>query len=99
MGEKNPDVKIGFVDVPAAFDGHVSTVWADFDEKEDQYFGIPFWSDDSRTFYVAREPRIQNTLDLYAVSPVDGSKNVLYHEHYPTWLDWISWAMTERSAA
>ena len=89
VGEKNPDVKIGFVDVPAAFDGHVSTVWADFDEKEDQYFGTPFWSDDSRTFYVAREPRIQNTLDLYAVSPVDGSKNVLYHEYYPTWLDWI----------
>jgi len=89
VGEKNPDVKIGFVDVPAAFDGHVSTVWADFNEKEDQYFGIPFWSDDSRTFYVAREPRIQNTLDLYAVSPVDGSKNVLYHEYYPTWLDWI----------
>ena len=89
VGEKNPDVKIGFVDVPAAFDGRVSTVWADFDEKEDQYFGIPFWSDDSRTFYVAREPRIQNTLDLYAVSPADGSKNVLYHEYYPTWLDWI----------
>ena len=89
VGEKNPDVKIGFVDVPAAFAGRVSTVWADFDEKEDQYFGIPFWSDDSRTFYVAREPRIQNTLDLYAVSPVDGSKNVLYHEYYPTWLDWI----------
>jgi len=89
VGEKNPEVKIGFVDVPAAFDGRVSTVWADFDEKEDQYFGIPFWSDDSRTFYVAREPRIQNTLDLYAVSPVDGTKNVLYHEYYPTWLDWI----------
>ena len=89
VGEKNPDVKIGFVNVPEAFAGRVSTVWADFDEKEDQYFGIPFWSDDSRTFYVAREPRIQNTLDLYAVSPVDGSKDVLYHEYYPTWLDWI----------
>ena len=89
VGEKNPDVRIGFVDVPAALSGTVSTVWADFDEKEDQYFGIPFWSDDSRTFYVAREPRIQNTLDLYAVSPVNGSKNVLYHEFYPTWLDWI----------
>ena len=89
VGEKNPDVKIGFVDVPAALEGHVSTVWADFDEKADQYFGIPFWSDDSRTFYVAHEPRIQNTLDLYAVSPVDGSRSVLYHEYYPTWLDWI----------
>ena len=89
VGEKNPEVRIGFVDVPAALSGRVSTVWADFDEKEDQYFGTPFWSDDSKTFYVAREPRIQNTLDLFAVSPVDGSKNVLYHEYYPTWLDWI----------
>ena len=89
VGEKNPEVRIGFVDVPAALSGQVSTVWADFDEKEDQYFGIPFWSDDSRIFYVAREPRIQNTLDLYAVSPADGFKTVLYHEFYPTWLDWI----------
>ena len=89
VGEKNPDVKVGFVDVPAAYAGRKDIVWADFDEKEDQYFGIPFWSDDSKTFYVAHEPRIQNTLDLYAVSPVDGSKSVLYHEYYPTWLDWI----------
>ena len=89
VGEKNPEVKIGFVDVPAALAGSLSVVWADFDEKEDQYFGIPFWSDDASTFYVAREPRIQNTLDLYAVSPADGSKSVLYHEYYPTWLDWI----------
>ena len=89
VGEKNPEVKIGFVDVPAALAGTPTLVWADFDEKEDQYFGIPFWSDDASTFYVAREPRIQNTLDLYAVSPADGSKSVLYHEYYPTWLDWI----------
>ena len=89
VGEKNPDVKVGFVDVPAAYAGKKDIVWADFDEKEDQYFGIPFWSDDSQTFYVAHEPRIQNTLDLFAVSPTDGSKSVLYHETYPTWLDWI----------
>ena len=89
VGERNPEVKVGFVDVSAALEGSPEVVWAGFDEKEDQYFGIPFWSDDSRTFYVAREPRIQNTLDLYAVSPVDGSRTVLYHETYPTWLDWI----------
>ena len=89
VGEKNPEVRIGFVDVPAALESRPEVVWAGFDAEEDQYFGIPFWSDDSRTFYVAREPRIQNTLDLYAVSPVDGSRKVLYHETYPTWLDWI----------
>lgn len=83
-GEKNPEVRIGFVSVE---DG--ALVWASFNEKEDQYFGTPFWSADSKTFYVAREPRIQNTLDLYAVSPADGSKQAIYHEEVPTWLDWI----------
>ena len=84
VGEKNPEVKIGFV---KASGGDI--VWADFDEKEDQYFGTPFWGADSKTFYVAREPRIQNTLDLFAVSPADGSKTAIYHETVDTWLDWI----------
>lgn len=83
-GERNPEVRIGFASIA---DGKVT--WADFDEKEDQYFGIPFWSSDSRIFYVAREPRIQNTLDLYAVNPQDGSKKAVYHEEVSTWLDWM----------
>ncbi len=83
-GEHNPEVRIGFAHLS---DGHIS--WADFDEKEDQYFGIPFWGADSRTFYVAREPRIQQTLDLYAVNAEDGSKKAIYHEQVPTWLDWM----------
>ena len=84
VGERNPEVRIGFV---KATGGDI--VWADFDEKEDQYFGIPFWGADSKTFFVAHEPRIQNTLDLFAVSPADGSKRAIYHEQVPTWLDWI----------
>ena len=82
-GERNPEVRIGFTNL----EGQI--VWADFDPTQDQYFGIPFWSADSQTFYVAREPRIQNTLDLYAVNPADGSKRAIYHEEVPTWLDWI----------
>lgn len=91
-GERNPEVKIGIINLDSAFaakPGEVPVVWADFDEKEDQYFGIPFWGADSEGFYVAREPRIQQTLDLYRVSATDGSKTHIYHEHYPTWLDWI----------
>lgn len=84
VGECNPEVRIGFVQA-----GGGDIVWADFDEKEDQYFGIPFWGADSKAFFVAREPRIQNTLDLYAVSPADGSKKAIYHETVDTWLDWI----------
>ena len=83
-GEPNPTVRIGFVPARGG-----EAVWADFDEGEDQYFGIPFWGADSRAFFVAREPRVQNTLDLYAVSPADGSKRHIYHENYGTWLDWI----------
>lgn len=83
-GETNPSVKVGVVSLESG-----ETVWADFDYSLDQYFGIPFWSKDSREFYVAREPRRQNTLDLYAVSAADGSKRHVYHEEYPTWLNWI----------
>ena len=83
-GERNPEVRIGFASVEDA-----GIVWADFDEKEDQYFGTPFWGADSKTLYVSREPRIQNTLDLYAVNAATGSKRQIYHEEVPTWLDWI----------
>jgi dipeptidyl-peptidase-4 len=83
-GETNPEVKIGIVDL-----GTLNTTWADFNHKDDQYFGTPFWSDDSQRLYVSRMPRIQNTLDLYAVQAADGSKSKVYHEEYKTWLDWI----------
>jgi dipeptidyl-peptidase 4 len=35
-GDKNPEVKVGVV----APDGG-ATVWADFNQKDDQYFGMP----------------------------------------------------------
>ena len=94
-GEKNPEVRIGMIDVRAlpfgASERKVArkTVWADFDPAEDQYFGTPFWGPDGTSFYVSREPRIQNTLDLYRVSALDGSKELIYHETYKTWLEWI----------
>ncbi len=83
-GERNPQVRIGFASMADS-----GITWADFNPEEDQYFGTPFWSADSRTFFVAREPRIQNTLDLYAVNPADGSKKAIYHEKVDTWLDWM----------
>lgn len=83
-GEPNPKVRIGIVEVASG-----AVVWADFNEEEDQYFGTPFWGADSREFFVSREPRLQNTLDLYAVSAADGSRQHIYHETYKTWIDWI----------
>ncbi len=64
-------------------------IWADFDPTLDQYFGIPFWGPDSKEFFIARMPRLQNTIDLYAVSAEDGSKRHVYNETYKTWLNWF----------
>ena len=85
VGEPNPKVRIGMIDV-----GRPSEiVWADFDENEDQYFGTPFWGDDSRYLYVQREPRVQQHLDLFRVDSRDGSKVRTYSEDSRTWLGWI----------
>ena len=96
-GQENPKVRIGVVDVLSGVSSVMSSevgtspsiVWADFDEHPDQYFGPPFWSPDSREFFVPRMPRLQNTLDLYAVDPADGLKRHVYNETYKTWLSWI----------
>ena len=92
-GEPNPEVRIGIIDTDKIRRGRFNPkniVWADFDSSVDGYFGIPFWGADSRTFFVGREPRIQNTYDLYAVNVSDGSKRAIYHETYKTWVEWPS---------
>ena len=87
-GQANPKVRIGVVDVEQTMsEGKV--VWADFDEHQDQYFGPPFWSPDSKEFFVPRMPRLQNTLDLYALDPSTGTRRHVYNETYKTWLNWI----------
>ena len=101
-GQTNPQVRIGIVEIAgqAGNDGRLSIddvmpdsighlTWADFNPAEDQYFGIPFWGPDSQEFFIARMPRLQNTIDLYAVNAADGSKRHVYHETYKTWLNWF----------
>ena len=83
-GDKNPEVKIAFVNVE---DGN--TVWADFDHTLDQYFGIPFWNADGSRFIIPWMPREQNNLVLYTVNPADGSKDSIYNENQTTWIDWM----------
>ena len=89
-GDPNPKVKIGFVSLDGLFDGgEPEVVWADFDAEEDQYFGKPFWAPDGKRFFIPREPRIQNTLELFAVEAATGSKTSVYKEQVATWLNWI----------
>lgn len=86
VGEPNPQVKVGMIDVVSGG----KTVWADFPYPDDCYYGTPFWDADSKNLYVQREPRVQNSLELFRVDASDGSKSLVYSEKYRTWLDWIS---------
>ena len=93
-GQTNPQVRIGIVDltsecISCPMRCADAITWADFDPTLDQYFGIPFWGPDSQEFFVARMPRLQNTIDLYAVNAADGSKRHVYNETYKTWLNWF----------
>ena len=93
-GQTNPQVRIGIVDLTSECVGcpmrcDDAVTWADFDPTLDQYFGIPFWGPDSKEFFIARMPRLQNTIDLYAVNTSDGSKRHVYNETYKTWLNWF----------
>jgi len=81
-GDPNPEVKFGFV--PAA-GGKV--VWADFNEKDDQYFGTPYWSFDGSSMMVQWMNRGQDNLKFYAVKPETGAKKEIYDEKQKSWVD------------
>lgn len=83
-GDKNPEVKMGIVNT-----GAQGIVWADFDPKEDQYFGTPFWMADSKTLWMQWMNRDQNHIVIYSVNPENGGKKVIYDEQQKTWVDWF----------
>ena len=83
-GDKNPQVKIGIV-VPEARSGDIT--WAEFNQLEDQYFGLPYWKPDGSTLLVQWMNRKQNNLRIWEVNPANGSKTLFYNEVQKTWID------------
>lgn len=81
-GDKNPEVKLGFV----AADGG-NTTWADFNPKEDQYFGWPVWRIDGNSLLVQWINRGQDHLKIFDVNPGSGGKKIMYEEQQKTWVD------------
>lgn len=84
-GDKNPEVKVGIVDIETS-----KTVWSDFNEKDDQYFGLPFWTPDGNALWMQWMNRRQNNLIIYSVNPATGTKEVVYDEAQKTWVNWKS---------
>ena len=81
VGDPNPEVKIGIV-LP---DGGAIT-FANFNEKDEQYFGAPYWTPDGSALWVQWMNRGQNNLKLWAVNPSTGTKKELYDEKQKTWI-------------
>lgn len=81
-GDPNPEVKVGIADISTT-----KTVWADFNEKDDQYFGTPHWDASGSSLWVQWLNRDQNDYHLYAISLENGAKSELYREQQKTWID------------
>ena len=80
-GDPNPTVKLGFVS-PAGGE----TRWADFKEKDEKYLGWPKWMPDGSGLMVQWINRGNDNLKIYNVSPLDGSKKVVYEETQKAWI-------------
>jgi dipeptidyl-peptidase-4 len=83
-GDPNPTVRIGFVRPEGG-----NVVWGDFNEKDDQYFGTPFWTSDAKKLFVQWMNRQQDTLKIYALDPATGNRKEIYMEHQPSWVEWF----------
>ncbi|WP_207492172.1 S9 family peptidase [Aridibaculum aurantiacum] len=80
-GDKNPEVRVGIVN-PAGG----ATTWADFNEKDDQYFGWPTWNPATNQLWVSWMNRDQNQLKIYEINTANGSKRPVYEEQQKTWI-------------
>jgi dipeptidyl-peptidase-4 len=81
-GDRNPEVRVGMVSPEG---GQVT--WAAFNEKDDQYFGMPYWRPDGKALWVQWMNRGQDTLKIFEVSLSDGSKKEIYTEQQKTWIN------------
>jgi len=80
-GDKNPEVKVGVVDIETQ-----KTIWAAFNEKDDQYFGAPVWTPTGQLWAVWMN-RGQDNLKIYNIDLNSGAKTELYDEKQSTWID------------
>ena len=81
VGDKNPEVKVGIVQP-----GGGNITWSDFNEKDDQYFGMPYWKPDGSALLVQWMNRKQNQLKIWEVNPATGTKIPFYTEEQKTWI-------------
>ncbi len=81
VGDPNPSVKIGIISPKGG-----TTVWTKINEKQDQYFGMPYWKPDGSSLLIQWMPRSQDQLKIYEVNPTTGNIKEFYSEEQKTWV-------------
>ena len=81
VGDPNPSVKIGIISPNGG-----AAVWTNINEKQDQYFGMPYWKTDGSSLLVQWMPRSQDQLKIYEVNPKTGNIKEFYSEQQKTWV-------------
>jgi dipeptidyl-peptidase-4 len=84
VGDPNPMVRLGVVEAATG-----KIVWADFNEKDDQYFGTPFWTPDGKELWTQWMNRSQDNLKVYSIDLSSGAKKVVYDEKQSSWVEWL----------
>lgn len=83
-GDPNPFVKFGIANIKTG-----KVVWADFDEKADQYIAWPVWLKDN-SLTVQWMNRGQDNIVVYNVDVNSGKKSPLFSETQKTWVEWFT---------
>ena len=81
VGDPNPSVKIGIISPTGG-----AAVWTNINEKQDQYFGMPYWKPDGSSLLIQWMPRSQDQLKIYEVNPKTGNIKEFYFEQQKTWV-------------
>ena len=81
VGDPNPSVKIGIISPNGG-----AAVWTNINEKQDQYFGMPYWKPDGSSLLVQWMPRSQDQLKIYEVNLKTGNIKEFYSEQQKTWI-------------
>jgi hypothetical protein len=74
VGDKNPTVKIGIVEIETG-----KITWANFNDKEDQYFGMPYFNPNNE-LWVQWMNRGQDELNIFQIDKQSGAKTLVYKE-------------------
>jgi len=82
VGEKNPSVRVGIIDV-----GSSTTTWASIDPSSYEYVARVDWLPDNKRFSVRTLNRLQTELRVYLIDRASGKATHILTDTNPGWIN------------